>query len=591
MKKHYYLLLLLSPVFAVNAKAQDWQPKGALYEDKTIRVEIEYRLGNDPCSPNASLARFRYHIVRRGPHQPFHIAWRFDYFNCDHELRSQYNTLPITAKTPAYVTPDNNSFPARQIVNHISYTNISNHAPQDAVNYHPLSNTSLEPRNIEGRPQINAGETTLLTLKGGYLTSGASWKWYENDCNGTPIGTGLTLPVHPLQTTTYYVRAEGKNITPCVSFEVKVIGATSILPESISGPREVCAGNQVQLHVIGGKPGPNMRWVWYRLQTSGAAIGEGTAITVTAEATTTYYVRAEGPQGVTAARSWTVQVIQPPLPADGIIGPRTAAPGSYQTYSVQGLPLTGDMLWVWYQLIGGKYYRVGTGSRTTLQMPAKDVTVAVRAEGSCANSPYAELPVAIQPANISYQPQPIKETKPAPINGPTTNQVRMFINGGLAAGNTSQLNKSTNYFATIGVGNRLGAYLRYKFATDPAKSSYQTTNGQIVGYDQPGYYQYTGQRIAKRTAYTGGLFFGSRVIAIYLGGGYGEYQSLYEISQRLYTDGYYRTAYVLDQSVSLKGAEFEGGLLLRTSFFNLMVGAASVQGKYMDYHAGIGFNF
>jgi uncharacterized repeat protein (TIGR01451 family) len=59
---------------------------------------------------------------------------------------------------------------------------------------------------------INAG----LTRVGGTLGTNANWNWYSGSCNGTLVGTGTTITVAPLVTTTYYVRADGDcNSTTC----------------------------------------------------------------------------------------------------------------------------------------------------------------------------------------------------------------------------------------------------------------------------------------------------------------------------------------------------------------------------------------
>jgi hypothetical protein len=69
----------------------------------------------------------------------------------------------------------------------------------------------------------NSG-TTNLSVVGGTLGTGASYKWYTGSCGGTLLGTGATLSnVFVNQTTTYYVRAEGTcNNTTCASVTVNV---------------------------------------------------------------------------------------------------------------------------------------------------------------------------------------------------------------------------------------------------------------------------------------------------------------------------------------------------------------------------------
>ncbi|MBK7559354.1 MAG: right-handed parallel beta-helix repeat-containing protein [Chitinophagaceae bacterium] len=76
----------------------------------------------------------------------------------------------------------------------------------------------------------NASATTLcgpgnvtLSVTGGSLGAGATWRWYSTTCGGTAVGTGATLNVAVNATTTYFVRAEGAcNTTTCASVTVTV---------------------------------------------------------------------------------------------------------------------------------------------------------------------------------------------------------------------------------------------------------------------------------------------------------------------------------------------------------------------------------
>jgi PKD repeat protein len=77
--------------------------------------------------------------------------------------------------------------------------------------------------------------STTLSVVGGTLGNGASWKWYSGSCGGTSEGVGATITVSPTATTTYYVRAEGDcNNTACASVTVTVNFPPMIT--SVSGP-------------------------------------------------------------------------------------------------------------------------------------------------------------------------------------------------------------------------------------------------------------------------------------------------------------------------------------------------------------------
>jgi Ig-like domain CHU_C associated/Secretion system C-terminal sorting domain len=67
------------------------------------------------------------------------------------------------------------------------------------------------------------GESVTLGVVGGSLGTGAAWRWYSTSCGGTLIGTGATISVTPLVTTTYFVRAEGNcNTTTCQPVTVTI---------------------------------------------------------------------------------------------------------------------------------------------------------------------------------------------------------------------------------------------------------------------------------------------------------------------------------------------------------------------------------
>src|SRR4030095_9197914 len=109
-------------------------------------------------------------------------------------------------------------------------------------------------------PSICLGGNTNISVSGGSLGTGASWKWYLGGCgNGQSIGTGATINVNPAQTTTYYVRAEGDcGTTNCASVQVVVS------PPSVGGgPAEnitICSGSNSGLLSLTGNTGAVLRW-------------------------------------------------------------------------------------------------------------------------------------------------------------------------------------------------------------------------------------------------------------------------------------------------------------------------------------------
>ncbi len=82
--------------------------------------------------------------------------------------------------------------------------------------YINLNQLSIAATEISGNASLCIGESTTLNIIGGSLGANASWKWYTGSCGGNLVGTGTSLQVNPVITTTYYVRAEGScNNTLC----------------------------------------------------------------------------------------------------------------------------------------------------------------------------------------------------------------------------------------------------------------------------------------------------------------------------------------------------------------------------------------
>lgn len=76
---------------------------------------------------------------------------------------------------------------------------------------------------LSNKNNICPGDAVTLQVNGGTLGTNAVWRWYSASCGGTLVGTGTSITVNPLVTTTYFVRAEGDcNNTACVSRTITV---------------------------------------------------------------------------------------------------------------------------------------------------------------------------------------------------------------------------------------------------------------------------------------------------------------------------------------------------------------------------------
>ncbi|MBD3637844.1 MAG: gliding motility-associated C-terminal domain-containing protein [Crocinitomicaceae bacterium] len=163
---------------------------------------------------------------------------------------------------------------------------------------------------------ICPGGSTTLSLSGGSLGTGGSWQWYSGSCGGTPVGSGTSVSVSPLSTTTYYVRAEGTcNTTTCQSVTVN-LNSESTAPTGASATQStICEGSSTTLNVSGGSLGTGASWEWYSGSCGGTVVGSGSSVSVSPTTTTTYFVRAEGTCNTTTCASVTVTVNPVPSPS------------------------------------------------------------------------------------------------------------------------------------------------------------------------------------------------------------------------------------------------------------------------------------
>jgi hypothetical protein len=575
-----YHLAALGLLLALSAGAQTaWQSKGPLYQDKFITVEIEYQLGKDACQPGGSPSRYRYKITKLTAKRDYYINWRFDYFDCDHELKTQSNSLHITAASrTGYFSSEANTFFAKQMSNNFNDVKRSLTLPT-VTDYEPTSPISMEPKMITGPLKIHYGEATTLSMAGGYLAQNAVWKWFEGDCSGKYIGSGTSITVHPTQNTTYAVRAEGKNLTNCVLVTVSVADV-SLAASGIRGKSEICSGERdIPLFVSGGRLAGGAKWIWYADDCNGAKVGEGENIIVSPLTTTRYFVRAEGPEGKSMCQVHQVTVLARSRTPDLIDGPDQSVNGAPFILSVQGGFLAPGARWVWYEGTADNKITIGTGNTWTINQAYATQVYYVRAEGSCFTTDFVQKTVTIVPAKR-------QNTVSAKAASPST----FFINGGVITNDPDHLSSISNYMITIGGGKNIGWYLRAKISKSQASSD--IAPDQISDLGGSGSYRYNGLFIKQHNAYSFGLYLGGKNLAVYLGGGYGQLIRLNGVDQfnssNYLSDNSY---WVKDPAGSLTGVEAEGGLLIKASIFNLMGGVSTIQGKYTDYHLGIGLNF
>ncbi|MCP4370921.1 MAG: hypothetical protein GY797_22830, partial [Deltaproteobacteria bacterium] len=230
------------------------------------------------------------------------------------------------------------------------------------------------------------GTSKVLTVLGGSLGDGADWYWYSDAGFTTLVGSGNSVTVDPIVSTTYYVRAQGDcNTTNAVSQLVTVrVPSTDPTGTTITNDN-TCQGTSKTLTVTGGSLGDGADWYWYSDVALITLAGTGSSIAVDPAVSTTYYVRAEGDCNNTAAVSQLVTVRVPSIAATGInLTNDNTCVGTSKVLSVVGGALGDGATWEWYSDAG---FTTSEGSGVSITVdPAVSTTYYVRAEGDCNNT-------------------------------------------------------------------------------------------------------------------------------------------------------------------------------------------------------------
>jgi hypothetical protein len=279
-----------------------------------------------------------------------------------------------------------------------------------------VRDTSTPATSIIGTSTICKGQSSTLTLTGGSLGTGGSWKWYEGSCGGTSVGTGVSITVAPAPGTyTYFARAEGVcNNTICQTF-VLTMRDTSVPATSVNGTLStLCVGQSTTLSVNGGSLGTNASWKWYLGScgfTTAANTGSSFVLKPTVAGTYTYFVRAEGTCNTTICRSFTITVRDTSVAPSAITGTTTLCQGQKTTLAMTGGYLGTGATWKWYLgSCGGTAIATGVTSLTVSPASAGTYTYFVRAEGTCNNSVCRSFTITMRDTS----------GKPISISGPDT---------------------------------------------------------------------------------------------------------------------------------------------------------------------------
>ncbi len=198
---------------------------------------------------------------------------------------------------------------------------------------------------------IRPGELVTIEATGGILGADAKLLWFENVCGTTSessIDQGRKVSFSPRKTTTYFLQSTYNGSSfECLSVEVIVDDGT-ILPNSIVGNNTACAGETIELSIVGGELGTGAQWVWYENYVDGAvSIGRGATLRHVPAKTTTYYLRSEANgEKYTEFIKKVVDVIQTQVKPIIEITSNNLCSGETATLSAKG-QLNSGYSWVW----------------------------------------------------------------------------------------------------------------------------------------------------------------------------------------------------------------------------------------------------
>ena len=303
-----------------------------------------------------------------------------------------------------------------------------------------LADSSFPATNITSTDTIICqNENITLSLNGGVLGTNAQWAWYDDNCGGNQIGTGSSINLNPLSTTTYYARAIGEcNNTVCEEINITTIPhyieLDSLSIDSVFNPSDttwfipdsVCPQSEVQLFAHFTGPFPNGYSItWYQNSCGSTPIGVGDSIKVYPDSTTTYYARVIGTCGESACKSISIAT------KDGSLAPNSITTtannfctGGSATLNIIGGQLGTGAQWAWYKgNCGGSIIGTGTSLSVT---PASTTMYYARANGGgCGSTSCKNILINTYDLNMYHSPL-----------SPTCETSVIILDGGFPVGGT-----------------------------------------------------------------------------------------------------------------------------------------------------------
>jgi hypothetical protein len=182
---------------------------------------------------------------------------------------------------------------------------------------------------------ICPGQSVTLSVNGGTLASGASWKWFRGACGTNQVGSGSSITLAPQNTTTFYVNASGNcGSTTCVPFTVTVNNA--ITPSAIT---QTALCPNVGTTTLSVDPIAGATFNWAPSTNMNIVSGQGTnSIAITASGGGRVCLTSTNSCGLTSnSRCQNIVANVPDRPGT-ISGPAQVCPGTtIVTYSVTNI--------------------------------------------------------------------------------------------------------------------------------------------------------------------------------------------------------------------------------------------------------------
>jgi gliding motility-associated-like protein len=302
---------------------------------------------------------------------------------------------------------------------------------------------------------ICTGSSITLSVFGGVLGDSAKWFWYIDSCGGIPIDTGASIVVSPIDSTTYYVRAEGYcNRTTCVSKTIYIANSLFAPTGIISSKDTLCTGmgDSVVLIAVGMPPVYPAQRAWYADNCYGTFLGYGDSILVAPTTSTVYFLRVEGLCDTTICANKLILTASPSILATSIDASfDTICQGESSTLNLLGGSLGTYSNWVWYSGSCDGTLEFASNLDSLSVSPNVTTNYFVRAEGYC-NTTLCEN-IIIKVDSVSVIPDSISASASSICFG---DSVLLSVSGGkLAVGDNWKWYSSYCGGTSIGSGNAI----------------------------------------------------------------------------------------------------------------------------------------